>query len=191
MQWIVKASKASIHVQLQNQVTPGRWQPARIGENEYEFQWEPTLSTIFIRQSGSLVERSIGIKSMRVSKDPDSLYFETEITLETSSHLPQNMQVAPYIKAEICVHTPGLDAKAKGQRKKPTKLRSPMVGKVLFVHVRQDEQVKKGQTLFVIEAMKMENIIKAPCDGIVEKLMVSANDQVHVNDELMQLKAND
>ena len=188
MEWIVKSSKALMKVALQSQVTPGRWQAASIGNNHYELQWQPMLSTIFIRKADSDLERSIRVKSVRVSKDPDSLYFDTELGLDSAPHLSKSEQVSSFIKAEVCLYTPGLEGKAKGQKQKPTKLRSPMVGKVLAVNVVQDEKVKKGQTLFIIEAMKMENKIKAPCDGYIEKLMVSANDQVHVNDDLAQLK---
>lgn len=188
MEWIVKSSKASMKVALQSKVTPGRWQRASIGDNHYELQWQPMLSTIFIRKADSELERAIRVKGVQVGKDPDSLYFDTELSLDSSPHLSKSEQISSYIKAEVCLYTPGLEGKAKGQKQKPTKLRSPMVGKVLAVNVVQDEKVKKGQTLFIIEAMKMENKIKAPCDGYIEKLFVSANDQVHVNDELAQLK---
>lgn len=188
MEWIVKSPKTSIRVALHSKLTPGRWQPASIGKSHYELQWQPMLSSIFIREKNSNVERSIVVKAVRVNKDPDSLYFDTEISLDSAPHLSKDERLSSYIRAEVCLFTPGIEGKAKGQKQKPTKLRSPMVGKVLAVNVKRGEKVKKGQTLFIIEAMKMENKIKAPCDGYVENIFAAANDQVHVNDDLAQLK---
>lgn len=53
---------------------------------------------------------------------------------------------------------------------KPTVV-SPMPGKVVRVHVKEGDVVKQGQPLMVLEAMKMEHSIVAPCDGVVTKLM--------------------
>ena len=44
---------------------------------------------------------------------------------------------------------------------------SPLPGVVLEVKVKDGEQVTKGQVIMVLEAMKMENAIEAPCDGTV------------------------
>lgn len=48
-----------------------------------------------------------------------------------------------------------------------TKVESPMPGTILAVNVESGASVKKGDVLFILEAMKMENEIMAPCDGKV------------------------
>lgn len=48
--------------------------------------------------------------------------------------------------------------------------RAPMPGAVIAVAVQQGEAVRRGQALLVIESMKMETTIAAPCDGIVQAL---------------------
>ncbi len=48
-----------------------------------------------------------------------------------------------------------------------TKVASPMPGTILAVNCRNGQAVKKGDVLFILEAMKMENEIMAPCDGTV------------------------
>ena len=48
-----------------------------------------------------------------------------------------------------------------------TKVESPMPGTILAVNVESGASVKKGDVLFILEAMKMENEIMAPCDGTV------------------------
>ncbi len=49
---------------------------------------------------------------------------------------------------------------------------APMPGTILGVNVKDGDIVKKGQVLFILEAMKMENEIMAPCDGTVNSVSV-------------------
>lgn len=55
---------------------------------------------------------------------------------------------------------------------------SPISGKVVNVKVEEGTSVKKGDVLMVIEAMKMEYLIKAPFDGIVKKIYLSVDEQI-------------
>ena len=57
-------------------------------------------------------------------------------------------------------------------------IRSPMPGKVSSVAVKAGDKVAKGQTLMVLEAMKMEHALAAPFEGEVVELSVAAGDQV-------------
>ena len=52
----------------------------------------------------------------------------------------------------------------------PTVIKSPMPGKVVSVLVQDGQEVKKGDGLVVVEAMKMENELKSPKDGIVKDI---------------------
>jgi acetyl/propionyl-CoA carboxylase alpha subunit len=56
-------------------------------------------------------------------------------------------------------------------------VRSPMPGKVTAVLVKEGDQVAKGQTLAVLEAMKMEYALTAPFEGVVEGLAVQTGEQ--------------
>lgn len=47
------------------------------------------------------------------------------------------------------------------------KINSPMPGTILSVNVQNGQSVKKGDVLMILEAMKMENEIMSPCDGVV------------------------
>ncbi len=57
-------------------------------------------------------------------------------------------------------------------------LTAPMPGQVRAVNVSEGEAVMKGQTLLVLEAMKMEIRIQAPMDGVVKKLFVKQGQTV-------------
>ena len=53
------------------------------------------------------------------------------------------------------------------------KVSSPMPGTILAVNVQNGSPVKKGDVLFILEAMKMENEIMAPCDGTAASVSVT------------------
>lgn len=65
-----------------------------------------------------------------------------------------------------------------------TSVNCPMPGTILQVKVSEGQAVKAGDTLFVLEAMKMENEIVAPCDGTVKSISVNKGDAVQSNDQL-------
>ena len=57
-------------------------------------------------------------------------------------------------------------------------IKAPMPGTILDVRVQAGQAVKKGQVLVILEAMKMENEILAPCDGTVSSVSVRKGDSV-------------
>jgi biotin carboxyl carrier protein len=63
---------------------------------------------------------------------------------------------------------------------------SPIAGTVLEVKVKEGDQVTPGQTLLVIEAMKMETAIAAPDAGQVKAVLVAAGDAVRENQTLVE-----
>ncbi|MFA4931518.1 MAG: biotin/lipoyl-containing protein [Caldisericia bacterium] len=68
-----------------------------------------------------------------------------------------------------------------------TAMKSPLPGKILKVMATPGSSWKKGDTLLVIEAMKMENEILAPRDCTVEEVAVEANQTVKTGDLLLKL----
>lgn len=64
---------------------------------------------------------------------------------------------------------------------------APMPGTVLNVTVNTGDKVSRGQTLLVLEAMKMENEIMAPADGVVQSLNVTKGVSVNAGDVLVVL----
>ncbi len=60
-----------------------------------------------------------------------------------------------------------------------------MPGLVLDLRVNEGESVKKGDPILVLEAMKMENIIKSPIDGTIKKINVKKGLAVEKNQVLV------
>jgi len=61
---------------------------------------------------------------------------------------------------------------------------APMPGVVVDVRVKEGDRVKKGDTLFVLSAMKMESTIVAPMDGEIASLLINSGDNVEAEDLL-------
>lgn len=57
-------------------------------------------------------------------------------------------------------------------------IKSPLPGVILEIKVKEGDMVKRGQTLLILEAMKMENDIKADRDGKVTSIKVSKGESI-------------
>lgn len=71
---------------------------------------------------------------------------------------------------------------------KPTdgiEVKAPMSGLIVKLHVSEGQQVKRGQKLLVLEAMKMENDIISEHDGTVLKVLVKEGDNVETQQTLL------
>lgn len=66
-------------------------------------------------------------------------------------------------------------------------VRAPLPGLILELKVREGSTVKAGDTLLVLEAMKMENSVQAPHNGTVRKIFVGEGDSVGEDDPLLEL----
>ncbi|MFA9275954.1 MAG: biotin/lipoyl-containing protein, partial [Candidatus Aquirickettsiella gammari] len=75
------------------------------------------------------------------------------------------------------------EAEAEGGR-----LTAPMPGKIVAVLVKNGQEVKKGEALLIMEAMKMEHTISAPHDGVVEEVLYAVGDQVTEGAPLLNFK---
>lgn len=71
---------------------------------------------------------------------------------------------------------------------KVAEIKAPMPGLVLNVIAAENTEVKKGDSLLILEAMKMENILKSPADGVIQKILVAKGDKVEKNQILIQFK---
>ena len=65
---------------------------------------------------------------------------------------------------------------------------SPMPGSIVSVSVEVGDTVTDGQELLVVEAMKMQNLIKAQVDGKVKKVLVKAGASVAVDQLLIEFE---
>lgn len=85
--------------------------------------------------------------------------FEVEVEEVGGSASPVS---APVVSAPVAPAAPAKAASTAG-----TKVAAPMPGLIIALKVADGTSVKKDQPIVVLEAMKMENDIVAPCDGVV------------------------
>lgn len=93
---------------------------------------------------------------------------------------------APVVSAPVAAAPVAQAPKATGTAGS-VKVEAPMPGNVLKVNVKVGDAVAEGQTLAVLEAMKMENDIVAPSAGTVASVNVSVGDSVNTGDVLVTL----
>ena len=67
-------------------------------------------------------------------------------------------------------------------------LKAPMPGMVLDVKVNIGDRIKKGNTLLILEAMKMENSLKSPFSGVIKEIYVERNNPVEKDAKLLSIE---
>jgi len=65
-------------------------------------------------------------------------------------------------------------------------VRCPMPGLVVSIAVSEGQEVKAGETLAVVEAMKMENVLRAERDGVVKAIKAKPGDSLAVDAVIME-----
>ena len=113
--------------------------------------------------------------------------YEVEVERMSAFHMLTREEIASGVSTPVQpVAAPAPKAAAPAPAAAPaakaapggTSVTSPMPGAVLGVKVNVGDKVSAGQTMFVLEAMKMENEIVAPVDGTVASINVKTGDTV-------------
>ena len=77
---------------------------------------------------------------------------------------------------------------AGGSQEDELMIKAPMPGKVIKICVSEAEEVRKNQTLVIVEAMKMENEIKASQDAVIKKIHAAPGNLVDTDTLIMELE---
>ncbi len=91
-------------------------------------------------------------------------------------------EVALKDKFDLLLKNLGMD---KALNNKVNEVKAPMPGLVLSVNFKPGDVLKKGDSLLVLEAMKMENVIKSPIDGKIKSINIKAGEAVEKNQVLV------
>jgi biotin carboxyl carrier protein len=75
-----------------------------------------------------------------------------------------------------------------GKVQKVQNVKAPMPGLVLSILVKEGDTVKKGDGLLILEAMKMENLIKAQADSKVKKIYIEKGAKVEKNQNMIEME---
>ena len=98
----------------------------------------------------------------------DSEMYQVNVTDERTQRLAESMGTANDPTGEVVI-------------------KSPMPGLIVDVPVNAGDAVSKGQTVVILESMKMENELKAPRDGTINRIEVKKGDSVEQNKVLVTI----
>ena len=132
----------------------------------------------------------IDVRTWHILKDHKSFYVQWVDRAEDSKTFTlkingQVMVLEAKDQYDLLLEKMGI---AGGASSKATKLKAPMPGKVLEVMVQPGQTVAKGEGLLILEAMKMENILRAERKGVVAKINAAAGDSLAVDDVIMEFE---
>lgn len=140
--------------------------------NQQEFEWD-------ILKTGpstyNVIKNNTSFNVIVESFDPESNLFQLKVN-------GKSISVKTLDRMQILLQSMGLDTTTS---RKLNEIKAPMPGLVVRITVEEGAEVKKGDSLLVLEAMKMENVIKAPGDAVVGKIKVGAGQAVEKNQILI------
>ena len=168
-----------------NQI-PSGWRNSRLPKQKLLFKCleEEATITYQIRRDGSFdlnegsIAKIFNWKESGIDIEIDGQRFFSKITKSNETvvvHMPWGDAVLEILPRFVL---PGSEIQAGG-------LIAPMPGKVIDLKVKVGSKVKKGDTLVILEAMKMEHQVKASEDGKVSKLLIRKDDQLENGTLLM------
>jgi glutaconyl-CoA/methylmalonyl-CoA decarboxylase subunit gamma len=111
---------------------------------------------------------------LEVNGTPFNVEFEKPITKPKAIKVVKTSTVAPAVSPA----SNRSSAATTSTSTTGTAVTSPLPGVILEVNVKEGDQVKKGQKLMMLEAMKMENVIEATVDGTVKSIKANKGDSV-------------
>ena len=161
-----------------NQI-PSGWRNSRLPKQKLSFKCleEEATITYQIRRDGSFdlnegsIAKIFNWRESGIDIEIDGQRFFSKVTKHNETvvvHMPWGDAVLEILPRFVM---PGSEVQAGG-------LIAPMPGKVIDLKVKVGSKVKKGETLVILEAMKMEHQVKASEDGKVSKLLIRKDDQL-------------
>lgn len=184
MQWNIALNGKSFHVQLPDCAPDNAPFDATINGRQVKLRWQRNTKTLFILDNKVAgVWTALNLRSRTISK------FSGENDLNINAEfLPACSDNPIAMDATVAIHLPGQEGRAASAAKKPLVIRSQITGKVLKVLVQNGNTVNAGDTVMIIEAMKMENRVIASAAGVVDTIKVKEGDTVSSGAELLKFK---
>lgn len=144
--------------------------------------------TLMGKTYGAMIgEKSVEIKIIHSEDGKLELLIDGERVIAYVSSDNAKRWVTVNGRTVVLTKSSGTKRSGAGQEH-ASELAAPMPGVVRSVNIEQGESVKKGQTLLVLEAMKMEIRIQAPFDGMVKSLAVKVGETVEREQILVKLE---
>jgi biotin carboxyl carrier protein len=181
MNWMVKIGSQSLVVSLPDVLVDQEAFALQLGDERLTATWHRGPGVLVLRDARG-VERNLRLRSRSVER------YEGEAALRIGGELQNGSACAVHgFAAAALPHVPGQEARGGAKAQRDTVVRSQITGKVLKVLVETGRTVAAGDTLLIVEAMKMENRVFAQAPGVVTSVAVRDGDAVATGKELMRL----
>lgn len=143
---------------------------------------------VTLRDDGAYVTVSSGGVSYRVALPPPAER-SGEMTVEVD-HRPMRVVVEGALggRTPVAQATPSVRGAGTARSAEPGAVAAQIAGRVTSIRVKVGDSVTAGDVLLLLEAMKMENEIKAPTGGVVSEIPVREGDRVAEGDTLVVLR---
>ena len=166
----INGSKTPIEAEIKNENI------IRIGEEKNEFEYK------FISENVILLRVNNKNFIVKAESNPEEEIKGTEFDIDIKSEVTKVL-----CKSELDVLMEKF-SKTHGDVKIKTDITSPMPGAIVKINVKEGQTVKKGDVFLVLEAMKMENELKAASDCVVQKIFVEEKKSVEKGQILLKLE---
>lgn len=184
MQWSVSIDGSIQIITLPDQIPDNAPFDGTIDGRPIKLRWQRLTRSFYILAPGtSSVWRCINTRSLTSNRIPG----EADLNIAGEFLAPGSHSALSF---ESCVnlHIPGQNSRESVATKKPKVLRSQITGKVIKVLTTAGAQVGAGDTLLIIEAMKMENRVTSSTAGTIDTVKVREGDTVSAGSELIRFK---
>jgi len=125
-----------------------------------------------------ILEKNISFKAEIVSKDFNNKVYEV---------LVNNNRYSISIANDLDLQIKEMGF-SLGSTKHVDSIKAPMPGLILDINVKVGQEVKEDETLLILEAMKMENIIISPRNGKIKSISVAKGDAIEKNELLIEFE---
>lgn len=184
MQWRVSINGKDRFISLPDSIPDNVSFDVEIDGRRRQARWQKSTRSLYLLEPGSKSMWScINLRSISTNKFPG----ESDINVAAEFVSPGSSS-AVAMDTTISLHIPGQESRSAAAAKKPRVVRSQITGKVLKVLVKPGDSVTNGDTLMIIEAMKMENRVMASTNGTVDQVKINEGDTVAAGAELIRFK---
>jgi biotin carboxyl carrier protein len=184
MQWRVSINGKDRFISLPDLIPDNLPFDVEVDGKRRQARWQKATRSLYLLEHGSKSTWSCtNLRSTSTTK------FQGESEINVSAEfVPPGSTSAVCLDTMVSLHIPGQESRAAAAAKKPRVIRSQITGKVLKVLVKPGDSVASGDTLIIIEAMKMENRVMASTNGVVDQVKITEGDTVAAGAELIRFK---
>ncbi|MEN8786202.1 MAG: biotin/lipoyl-containing protein [Flavobacteriales bacterium] len=163
---------------------------ATINQNEFDLEVISESEVVLNSENKTLDVISVSSNKKHaiinnVSYSIETVSFDEEKKLATIKVNNKSYQVSLKDKYDLLLKDLGM---SNMTTKVIKEIKAPMPGLVVSIQVEKGQEVKAGDSVLILEAMKMENVLKSPIDGVIKTIKTEKSQTVDKNAVLIEFE---